>query len=77
MDRKREISAHEDRERLARPAGTGCRKETVPGTRLEKERWLTRSQLRQAEALNRDYGKDILKGTNTCQGEAAWCASGK
>lgn len=54
-----------------------CRKETVTGTRFEKERCLTRSQLRQAEALNRDYGKEILKGTNLCMGEKAWCASGR
>ena len=54
-----------------------CRNETVTGTRFEKERCLTRSQLRQAEALNRDYGKDILKGTNMCLGENVWCSSGK
>lgn len=54
-----------------------CRKETVTGTRFEKERCLTRSQLRQAEALSRDYGKEILEGTHLCIGEKAWCASGR
>ncbi len=52
-----------------------CRKEVPTGSRFERWRCLTREQLVQLEAINRDNRNEMTQGVRMCTGATTWCGA--
>ena len=52
-----------------------CRKEVPTGSRFERWRCLSREQLVQLEAIDRDNRAEMTQGVRMCTSSTTWCKS--